>query len=210
MEETFSRVWRLNDTGAFEKVERDTLLVNFGSQMDKERVVEGGPWTFEGTALLIQQWEPGMSGEDFECKTINSWVRLYKLPFEYRRKEYAIAFAGLAGAVIEKITYGEGHNGDGSQEYMQVRVKLDITNPIMQGFFLRREGRRPLWIPMKYVKLPNLCFTCGRFTHETRLCRIHSTGQEKEFGNWLRADDRSMRNPVWSKLHQGHYTKMTR
>lgn len=46
IEETFGRVWRLN--------EWDTLLITFINQEDQERVLEGGPWTFEGTAILLQ------------------------------------------------------------------------------------------------------------------------------------------------------------
>lgn len=120
IENTFNRIWRLNEATSFQKVERDTLLVTFKSREDQERVLVWGPWTFEGTALLLQKWEAGMSDEDFECTSLNIWVQLHKLPYEFRRKECALALASLAGVEKESSAQEESQNEGRANEYMNV------------------------------------------------------------------------------------------
>lgn len=71
VEKVFSNVWRLNEPATFLKVEINIFLINFKMQEEQIRVLEGGPWTFEGTSILMQIWEPGMIGEDFVCSTLN-------------------------------------------------------------------------------------------------------------------------------------------
>lgn len=73
----------------FYKVDRNVLLVNFTTEMDQERVLKGGPWSFDGTAILLQKWEPGTMEEGFENTKINIWVQVRRLPFEFRCYEYA-------------------------------------------------------------------------------------------------------------------------
>ena len=50
-----------------------------------------------------------------------------------------------------------------------------------------------MWISFKYERLPNLCYWCGRLTHDDRDCElwIDSEGtlkvEQREFGPQLRA-----------------------
>lgn len=186
VEEALRKVWRLKDQSTtFLKVEKNTLLINFTSSVDQQRVPKGGPWSFEGVAILLQKWEPGMIGEDFECKTINIWVQLQRLPYELRSFHKAKSLAELAG----KIKHTEEETQMGG-EFVRFRIELDTTKPILPGFFLQRLGRKHTWISLKYVKLSNVCFNCGRFDHETRFCKGHQPNQEKLYGGWLKADTR--------------------
>lgn len=77
-----SKVWKIESLASFMKVEKKILLVNFRSQKDQSRVLNGGPWTIDGGALLMQKWEQGMMGDDFSNTSINIWVQIHRLPYE--------------------------------------------------------------------------------------------------------------------------------
>lgn len=119
-----------------------------------------------------------MSGEDFECSKFNILVEIYKLPFELRSYKCAAALAGLAGSVKENNDKEKMEAPGWAGEYMKIKIEIDISKPILPGFFLRRTGRKPIWIPLKYAKLPNLCFNCGFFNHESRMCRKQRSGKD--------------------------------
>lgn len=84
VEEVLHKVWKLHEPAVFYKVERSVLLVKISSKEDQEKILEGGPWSVEGIAILVQKWEPGMTTEDLDNTCINIWVQLYGLPFELR------------------------------------------------------------------------------------------------------------------------------
>ena len=88
-------------------------------------------------------------------------------------------------------------NGDSSDmcggTFMRVWVSLNILEPICRGrrvtFGKNSEG----WISFSYERLPNICYWCGRFTHDDKECSIwlQSKGsiavEDQQFGAWLRA-----------------------
>lgn len=99
IENVMGRVWKLDEPATFWKVERYTLLVNFKSQKDRTKVLEGGQRSFEGGAILLQKWELRMIEEDFNNTKISIWVHLYRLSFELRSQKFAKELAELVGRV---------------------------------------------------------------------------------------------------------------
>lgn len=194
------KVWKLTGHASYHKVERNLLLVNFSSKEDQEKVLSGGPWTLEGSAILIQKWETGMNEDDFVNTTISIWVHIHRLPFELRKTEFAKNLAVYAGRIHDEPTVRKHGKTESSQRgmYTRNRIDLDTTRPILPGLFLKRPNRKPTWISMKYERLPNTCFRCGRLDHETRQCKTPINGNENVYGGWLKAEDQSEFIPEWS------------
>lgn len=97
-----------------------------------------------------------MIAEDFECDSINIWVQIHGLPYELRSFHRAKGLAEHVGKVKEgnSLQPVETHQLGG--EYVRFRIAMDITKPILPGFFLERMVRKHIWVPLKYVKLPNV------------------------------------------------------
>ena len=48
--------------------------------------------------------------------------------------------------------------------FMRVRVSVDITQPLCKGRVISLNNDKELWVSFKYARLPNLCYWCGCLT----------------------------------------------
>ena len=93
---------------------------------------------------------------------------------------------------------------DGSgNEFLRVRVALDISKPLPRCCKLRFKGEHIGWVILKFERLPNFCYWCGRVIHNERESELWLWGkgnlkkEEQQYGDWLRADTvRSFRKSV--------------
>ncbi|KAI8000015.1 hypothetical protein LOK49_LG09G01931 [Camellia lanceoleosa] len=64
--------------------------------------------------------------------------------------------------------------------FLRIRVEVDVTKPLLQGFILHRKeewevpGGAGIKIFYKYEKLPQFCYDCGRIGHDRNACKFVS------------------------------------
>ena len=84
-------------------------------------------------------------------------------------------------------------DGEGS-EFLRVRVAMNITKPLPRYCKLRSEGKHIGWALLKFERLPNFCYWCGRVDHVEKDCETWLKNREKygkedqQFGDWMRAE----------------------
>ena len=78
--------------------------------------------------------------------------------------------------------------------FIRIQASIDLSMPLCHGrLIVIGEGGKQVWVSFKYERLPNLCYWCGRLTHDDRDCErwIDSEGtltpEQREFGPHLRA-----------------------
>ena len=77
--------------------------------------------------------------------------------------------------------------------FLLLKVRIDLSLPLCRGRLISLENGKQIWISFKYERLSNLCYWCGRLTHDDRDCEmwIESEGtltpEERQFGPGLRA-----------------------
>lgn len=50
-------------------------------------------------------------------------------------------------------------------EYMQVRIKLDISKPLIRKKKLVIREFEQMWVNFLYERLPDFCYSCGIIDH---------------------------------------------
>lgn len=55
---------------------------------------------------------------------------------------------------------------------MRVRVVVNITKSLCRGRKVTFSQNSNIWISLKYKKLSNCCFWCGRLDHRDKECDI--------------------------------------
>ncbi|KAI5019378.1 hypothetical protein ZWY2020_044266 [Hordeum vulgare] len=118
----------------------------------------------------------------------------------------------------ELVEVDVGHDGRAVGKYLRVKVKLDITVPLMRGFVLdrdKKEGKESgavdaeeecsgqkrkkglLWCRFEYEHMSYFSYTCGVIGHGEKDCSTRPTrGDVPQFGPWLRAEVHHRRNDV--------------
>ena len=98
----------------------------------------------------------------------------------------------ICGGVGEVIKQSDSKVYDGGN-FIRVKVSIDITMPLCRGRIIKLKDDKQVWVSFKYERLPNICYWCGRLTHNDKDCEIwiESEGtlrnDQKEFGPCLRA-----------------------
>lgn len=63
-------------------------------------------------------------------------------------------------------------DGGVGNEFLRVRVSMGITKPLPCCRKLWVEGKKVGWVGLKFERLANFCYWCGRVTHGERECEL--------------------------------------
>ena len=103
-----------------------------------------------------------------------------------------IIFRELIGKSISRVVQVADPENDGvGSEFLRVRINIDISKPLLRCSKLHSEGKQVGWVGLKYERLRNFCYWCGRVTHGERDCEVWLRGnrslrkEEQQYGEWL-------------------------
>ncbi|KAI4989097.1 hypothetical protein ZWY2020_036414 [Hordeum vulgare] len=161
----------------------------------------------------MEEFDPEKTVEEYDFKLISMWIRVFGLPLGQMNRHTG---ERIGDDFHELLEVDVGHDGRAMGKYLRVKVKLDITVPIMRGFVLdrdKKEGKDPgvvgveeigseqkrkkgmLWCGFEYEHMPDFCYTCGVIRHGEKECSTRPTrGAVPQFGSWLRAEVHHRRN----------------
>ncbi|KAI4966968.1 hypothetical protein ZWY2020_034639 [Hordeum vulgare] len=169
------------------------------------RALEDGPWWFDKALLVLEEYDPMKIVDEYAFKIIPIWIRVYGLPLGYMHR-YS-SWDIIAKNFQELVEVDVGPDGAVVGKFLWVKVKLDISVPLMRGFLLDREkdskdnsmnvekekekqGKKVLWCGFEYEYLPDFCYTCGIIGHGEKECVSRpKAGEAPQFGPWMRAAD---------------------
>jgi hypothetical protein len=182
------RSWKTTGMVSFKVVGKNLFLIEFEVLWDKERVLEGRPWTFEFQLFSIVDFDGLTPPQQLEFNEESFWIRMYNLPLACMGKEMGVRLGSSAG-VVEEVDTNE--DGVGWGEFLRVRVRLNIYKPLVRGRMLKIRNKTEL-IPFRYEKIPKFCYQCGVISHGDIGCqkkdsrRHQGGGVGLQFGPWLR------------------------
>ncbi|XVF50764.1 hypothetical protein PTKIN_Ptkin04bG0129700 [Pterospermum kingtungense] len=86
MMETMKTIWKLMREVQIMAIEDNLFLFKFQEENDKERVLEGAPWSFDKQMLLFHEFRGELRPEEYTFKTATFSLRVYELPHGMRNK----------------------------------------------------------------------------------------------------------------------------
>jgi hypothetical protein len=109
-------------------------LFTFLQESGKRKALDEGPWMFNKELLVMQEFDPSKSLEEYEFNLVPIWVRVFKIPLG--------SMDGLTGEMIgdeigEFIEVEVGEDGLAVGEYLRIKIRMDIRKPIMRGITLQ-------------------------------------------------------------------------
>ncbi|KAF5464529.1 hypothetical protein F2P56_014601 [Juglans regia] len=191
---TMRKAWHLVLGVKFRDLDSTLMLAEFESIKDKEKVLRGGPWSFDNHLVLMAEVDGRSQVHQIKLTTAAFWVRIHDLPL-MARTEYVGRLLGSKMGTVEEVDVEAGDMKWG--QFLRVRVLLPVDKPLLRGSKFTIGGREPVWVSFSYERLPIFCYRCGCLGHSERECVNSIRGPElvsvKDFpyGMWLRAGTRA-------------------
>jgi hypothetical protein len=178
--------WKPLKSITFKILGDNLFLIDFEDLEDKERVLNGRPWVFEGSLFIVEDFDGLTPPSKFTFDKAAFWVRMIDLPLACMSLEIGKRIGASMGEVEHVDTDGEGI---GWGKYLRVKIRLDLHKPLQRGRKINVEGTST-WITFQYERLPKFCFQCGVICHGRTGCPKRNGFHQQEtnqYGPWLRA-----------------------
>ena len=143
-------------------------LFKFVVEGDRRKVIELGPWNIERFPLILKPWDQKLQVRDIDFSFIQLWVQVHNLPIEYMLKENTENIGALLGKVLEVDFTGDELVC--MSHFLRIKVELEVSKPLKSGFFLNRDPLLDIWVQLKYERVADFCFKCGRLGHVKIRC----------------------------------------
>ena len=188
---TFKPLWRPQGDLKIKDMGDNKNFFTFEDEYDLERVLEHEPWTYDKHLVIFERVEVNVPISALSFQYIPFWVQIHDLPVHCLTPEFRDSIGSSLGTLLQMSeSEGEGSTGN----FLRVRVKIDITKPLSRVRKVWSAGKVIGWAALRYERLPNFCYWCGRVSHDDRDCELwlKSKGslkkEDQQYGEWLRAE----------------------
>ncbi|KAK3228835.1 hypothetical protein Dsin_000716 [Dipteronia sinensis] len=199
--DVMTSIWNVNGGFKFEWVEGNFFAFHFKNLEDRKRILTRGPWSFDRAMILFD--EPTGEGDiqSLSFNRIEFWIQIHNIPFLCMTEEIGIFLGKLIGEVRDiDLEAGKGGNGC----HLRVHVAIASTEPLMRSLMVDLLGTGKITtMLLRYERLLDYCFKCGRLGHAMRECNVEGDDREVTVANlclsvWLRTVSPPKRFPFRS------------
>ncbi|KAI5018022.1 hypothetical protein ZWY2020_042910 [Hordeum vulgare] len=201
---TMGRIWCPIKGLRCSKLEENIFMFTFKQASGWRRALEDGPWWFDKELLMMEDFDPDKTVDEYEFSIIPMWIRVYGLPLGSMNRAMG---ERIGKDFTETLDVDVGYDGKAIGKFLRIKVKLNINTPLMRGFVLERESdneqmgeeenqqditkkRKLRWCRFEYEHLPDFCYTCGIIGHREKECKLKPAKNEApQFGPWMRAEE---------------------
>jgi hypothetical protein len=163
-----SRLWRTVGSVVFKEVQDNIWLFEFTDNDDKERVLDGRPWSYDRHILVLNEFDGCIPPSQMEFAHSPFWVQVHDMPLICMNRTVGTKIGESLGDVEDVDVAGDG---SGWGRCLRLRVRLNLHEPLERGRALRLGGKS-YWVTFRYEKLPMVCFNCGRVLHGSIGCPV--------------------------------------
>uniref|UniRef100_A0A2C9VXT9 DUF4283 domain-containing protein n=1 Tax=Manihot esculenta TaxID=3983 RepID=A0A2C9VXT9_MANES len=76
-------------------------LIQFFHQMDLDRIMKHGPWTFSNNPILLRELQPNENPRSVEVTRLEMWVQLHNLTSDFFSKRVGHDFGDYISEYLE-------------------------------------------------------------------------------------------------------------
>ena len=76
--------YSMGDTDCMQILEVGSNFFQFKFQFDFDlnRVLKGGPWSFDNQLLMLKKWQKGMTASNVKLDCASLWIQIWGAPFD--------------------------------------------------------------------------------------------------------------------------------
>ena len=185
MKTVMKNVWKPAKGVIIKALDWNLFLFQFFAMTDKDYVVNEGPWAFNGSILLLKE----LTGLEQPSEVVFTKARFCVKAYDVPALKQTSTFAKFLGSQVGDFVDWVEESSGGIDKTLNFRVDVDVFRPLRRGV-RTVVGGATLWIRLKYVKLPDFCYACGKLGHSYKNCDQFVEGMAEDdlqYGSWLRA-----------------------
>ncbi|KAJ8434317.1 hypothetical protein Cgig2_009942 [Carnegiea gigantea] len=167
MKSTFKNVCKPARGLVIKELDRNLFIFQFFSKADKDFVLKEGPWAFDRNTLLLNELTGFEKYSEVVFETVRYWVKVYDVPAIKQTKPFAECLASTIGSFVSV----DDDNLIGVDKSLNFVANININKPLRRGVRVKVNGQ-PLWFNIKYVRLSNFCYACGKLGHTYKGCDL--------------------------------------
>ncbi|CAA0831933.1 Unknown protein [Striga hermonthica] len=189
LQTTLSSIWSARQSFEIRNLGDNEFQFIFQNEEDKNKVLTGKTWTFDGQYILLKSWKPGNEKFSTEEEKVKMWVQIHQLPPHWIAYEPGRKIGRIIGKMLNVLVPGNGNNAG---NMLKVLVEVNLREPLLRGTFISL-GEEKKWVDFRYENLQNFCFYCGLVGHGEKNCRVKTedvsdnNAKIGQFEEWLRA-----------------------
>ncbi|KAM0845547.1 hypothetical protein ACQ4PT_056296 [Festuca glaucescens] len=152
----------------FNPAGNNLFIAEFGSKADRDRVMEGSPWTVGRHAVLMKKYDVEVQPHMVVFDRLAIWARILALPNRLMYSTRGMEIAKPIGLVkkIEADALGRCWG-----VFMRVRVEVKVHEPLLRCVTVFSSKLQTTeTYAVQYEQLPYFCFSCGLLGHSTLAC----------------------------------------
>lgn len=144
------------------------FIVEFGTRMDRDRIMEGSPWVVGKHAVLLNCFDANIHPLQVRFDRLAIWANIMNLPPRLMKSKLGLEFAKPIGTIKRVESDADGCCWGAS---MRVRVEIDVHEPLVRYVTVTSiKLQTTETYTVKYERLPFYCFSCGLLGHSSMLC----------------------------------------
>jgi hypothetical protein len=178
-------IWGAPQGLKVQEIEGKILQFFMDKEEDQERILQGNPWIFRNSWLIIKPWDRETDPQSLDFNHVPIWVQLWGLPQHCKTK----AMGESLGSLMGKVESSEFYEYPGKKVIIKIKVHIDVHKPIPSGIHVGNPKDGSTWIDYRYEKLPLVCFKCGLVGHAEQSCKNPplELGTLAPLGPWIRS-----------------------
>ncbi|KAL8530459.1 hypothetical protein ACS0TY_007485 [Phlomoides rotata] len=172
-------------------IDQGWMLIQFFHELDLQRILDGGPWSFGNHPLIIHRLVVGGNPNLVSFNKLCFWVQVHNLP----HGAFTEGVGRLLGNFIcQFVEYASSNKWVIWMNYMRsVRVEIDIDLPLKKRIRIRLDNDSHSIVNFKYERRQIFCFIYGRLCHSENFCdmkyKANGADISRDWGVELRALD---------------------
>jgi len=185
MKTVLKTVWKPTKGVIIKELDWNLFVFQFFAKADKEYVFNEGLWAFDGCILMLTE----MTGLEQPSEVVFNKVRFCIKVYDVPALKQTYNFAKFLGSQVGDFVDCVDESLCGVEKSLNFRADVDVYKPLRRGVKTVLCGKT-IWIRLKYVKLPDFCYACGKLSHSYKSCEQFAEGMVEEdlqYGSWLRA-----------------------
>ncbi|KAE8811936.1 hypothetical protein D1007_11153 [Hordeum vulgare] len=116
---TLARVWCPFTGLECKDLGKNRFLFSFREEKGKMKVVDNGPWFFNKSLLVMEDFAPNKTIGEYQFKTIPIWVRVYGIPMGVMDRETWNLIGEQIGEVVDMEL---DENGFAFGQFMRIKA----------------------------------------------------------------------------------------